>query len=402
MRSTSPQLPWFLRAYCRTLGAAVIRLGACPLDPSALMASAARKSGLDDFGAPSFQEGLDVLCRAARNAPLTAFGQQVLHGLAELSLINRLRLTEKKKQQPAIFRAPLLPPIIVMGLPRSGTTFLHRLLTATPGCRAVPYYRLVEVLPDARRRRDRRLRTHTFNVALRRRLLPEMDRVHYLRADSPEECMFALGMTFESLLFWVAAPLYDYLDWYLERDRTAKYETYRDLLQLWQSETPAQRLVLKAPAHTDALAALIRNVPEARVVHTHRNPATVCASSASLIYESHRLVASEMEPRRLGASCVKLLESMARRNAADRTLISADIVDVEYEELVNTPTQIVRKIQRRVGIPIRQAHERALSLELQRQPQHAHGRHEYSLADFGLASRDVRPVPPKRILGAVG
>jgi hypothetical protein len=377
-------MPLLLRLYSSTIAAAAVRLGAFSLTPPALMESAARKAGLDDFGSGSYVEGLDALCRASRSAELTAFGRQVLFGIAELALVNRLRLVEMKKARPDVFEAPLRPPIVITGLPRSGTTLMHRVLASDPASASIPYHRLVEPLPNPHARRDDRRRRHALNVAVRRALLPELDRIHHLRVDSPEECMFALAVSFESMLFWVAAPLYDYLDWYLARERDAKYVQYRDLLHIWQAESPGSRLVLKAPAHADALAALTRHVPEALIVQTHRDMDEITASSASLLYETHRMTARRLDPQRLGTASARLLREMERRNRIDRAR-GVRVFDVQYRDLVRDPAAAVYRIYAHYHLPMTDAFRADLERAIAAHPQHASGRHVYAPDDFGLA-----------------
>ena len=104
----------------------------------------------------------------------------------------------------------------------------------------------------------------------RQRLAPDVDRKHYARADTPEECIWLFAVTLLSPIFWVLAPVYGYLQWYKNQDRIKSYGEYRWLLQALQDTYPTRRLALKAPAHTGALDALLKTVPEALLVQTHR------------------------------------------------------------------------------------------------------------------------------------
>jgi Sulfotransferase family len=219
------------------LGAA--RLPIARLDEESLVQAAMQETGLTDFGSPYYREGLlPLLDSLEDDAALHFAGRVANREVIVGSLINRLLLTESCKRTPDFFQRPLKPPIIVLGLPRSGTTLLHRLLAMDPAHRAVPWWELARPVPgpDSERLPDRRRQVFQKKLHRRQKAMPDLDRKHYTRVDTPEECIWLLASSFLSPLFWAFAPVYGYLDCYKNQDRLQAYYEYRQLLQVLQGQ----------------------------------------------------------------------------------------------------------------------------------------------------------------------
>ena len=367
------------------------RLRRFRFEENAVLGEAMHRTGLTDFGDPRFRDGLQVLLASAeRDASLHFLGRISLRRSVVESLINRLLLIEAQKRMPEVFDAPLIPPLIVLGLPRSGTTYLHRLLAEDPAHHAPPFWELVQPLPQPGERDDRR-EVIARELAWRKRVAPELDRKHFITADTPEECLFMLGATFEALLFWVLAPVQGYMEWYLAHDHTRKYQEYRAWLQVLQAATPGKRLVMKAPEHTGALAALLRAVPEAQIVQTHRNPVNAYASFNSLIATTHATSSVQPNVKQMAEMNLRLLETEVACNLAARGT-NPDVVvhDVWYDELVADPKGTVWRIYERFGLDPSDAYQTRLATYVQEHPRAKHGAHRYALEDYGMSDARVR------------
>jgi len=143
---------------------------------------------------------------------------------------------------------------------------------------------------------DPRIAKMERGLRFRQPLLPDLDAIHYTRADTPEECILVLGLTFNSLIFGTLFPVIGYMKWYLdEKDDFQKYQEYRWLLQVFQSHEPKQRLILKAPAHTGDMKPLKQAVPEAMIIQTHRDPVACVSSVCSLVYTFFRAVSDKID-----------------------------------------------------------------------------------------------------------
>ncbi|MGB2763226.1 MAG: sulfotransferase [Candidatus Aminicenantaceae bacterium] len=363
------------------------KLPIAQFEEDAVCKAAMKHTGLTDFGDPYYREGLLQLLDSAENdANLHAIGRFSIHYWIVNNLANRLLLTEARKRSPETFETRLIPPIIIIGLPRSGSTFLHRMLAVDPANRAIPMWELMRPLPEsaaADGKPESRRKSVKLEINFRRTLAPELYSKHYISADSPEECTWMLGLTFVTLAYWIAAPVYGYLDWYIVQDRLKKYHEYRLLLQVLQSVDPAHRLTLKAPAHTDALEELLQTVPNALLIQTHRDPVTVCNSINSLYYTTHRSVTQDLDVSRMAEASMRHLESMVVRNLAARDAHPGVVYDVYYERLVDDPIGTVRGIYDHFGLNWSDSFQERLQAYVREQPRKKHGKHSYSSADFG-------------------
>jgi hypothetical protein len=217
-----------------------------------------------------------------------------------------------------------------------------------------------------------------------------MDAMHYLRADTPEECIVALGLTFNSLIFFTLLPVYGYLEWYLEQEGARqKYREYRWLLQVFQSQEPERRLTLKAPAHVGDLEALVQAVPEALVIQTHRDPVTCVSSVFSLLYTFHLAVANEIDLPRATSLALRAYEGWLGRNLAFRAAYPGVIYDVFYDSLVSDPVGTVQGIYAHFDLPWTDAYASDLQEFVQRNPKNKHGTHRYSAPDFGVTEAEI-------------
>lgn len=354
--------------------------------------SACRATGLDDFGDPYYRTGLRVLLRALRrDTRLTSIGRMLLKRCIVLALEQRLMMQQARKTEPGLFASPLLAPIIITGMPRSGTTFLHRLLAVDETMRAPTLRELIEPVarqPGLRRGlRDLRLDIELWVMRFFNR---ELDARHFTRADAPEECMFALVLTFRTILPWTLAPVHSYLDWYARADRRQKYREYRDILVLLQRRDPRRRLLLKAPDHLGALSELVAAVPEALIVVCRRDPAVALTSFNSLIDGLHQVTAHAVDRVRMARSNLSFYAAETERYIRSRRTCAGHILEVDYEALTQRPLEVVSVIYRRLGIPIGPDLETQLTAFIAGNPKDKHGRHIYSSADFAQTTEEIR------------
>jgi Sulfotransferase family len=388
-----PSLPLRLRVL-NTAGKhlGVARLPFVALDEEALVQAAVKATGLTEFGNGNHREGLLRLLDSIKNdAALHLSGQLAFREAIVGSLINRLLLIEACKQSPETFRKPLNTPIIVLGLPRSGTTFLHRLLAMDPAHRAVPWWELARPLPDpdSDEQSDRRRQVFQKKLYRRQKVAPDFDRKHYTRVDTPEECAWLLASTFLSPLFWGFGPVYSYLEWFKNQDRLQAYHEYRLLLQVLQDVDPTRRLALKAPTHTGAVEALLQTVPGALLIQTHRNPAETTASLTSLFYSLHSLTTERLDVRKMTEAILSLQENQIVRNLAARDTHPGALFDVYYDRLVADPIGTVREIYDHYDLGWSEEFAERMTCYVQQNPRGKHGDHRYAPEDFGQTDEGI-------------
>ena len=366
------------------------------LEPEALKAAARRRAGLSDFGPDDFEEGLAVACRSlAEDARLTFIGRVIVRTRLVSGLVTRLRWVQLRDRQPALFERPLVPPLIILGLPRSGTTVLHRLLAAAPGARPLRAWELVAPLAGVTspgRSWERRLRRQaTVGLEIIRRLAPGLDAKHHFDADAAEEEVSLFDPAMWTPSWWRFAAVRGYLDWYLSADPGPGYRIYRDMLLALQAQTPDQRLTLKLPNHTGYVGALLDAVPEAMVVQTHRDPAPVVASYASLMTSIHGVGSDQVDLRQAGADALRLWAAHAEGNLAARERLAAGrILDVPFSALRADLAGAAEDAMAKLGLPCGGDTVARFAELAAQQRLGVHGQHSYTAAQFGLDEEAIR------------
>ncbi|MEM0962421.1 MAG: sulfotransferase [Bacteroidota bacterium] len=347
--------------------------------------------GTEPFGEAPVRDGLAMLLDDLRQAPLSPLGARVARDLVGTYLAMRRKTAETIERQTGLLDQSLHPPLIVLGLPRTGTTYLHRLLAEDPAHRAMAMWEWFPVRPVGTPANELQSQRRSVRVMawLRSRMDRDIDRKHFIRGDLPEECMWGLGVTFQSLVYWMLAPVYTYAHWYARQSRHQKYVEYRWLLQLLQSTTPDLRLTLKAPAHLDAVDAILTSIPDALLVQTHRDPLACVPSMASLTVSSQQVLVETNNLERVGRTTVDLARVGLERNAEDRAMHPDAVHDVLYDDLVRDPIGTVQAIYERFGLPMTDAFEHRLRAHVAANPKHRRGAHTYDLRDYGLSAGEL-------------
>ena len=219
--------------------------------------------------------------------------------------------------------------------------------------------------------------------------MPDYDRKHYTRVDTPEDCIYLLANTFLSPLFWAFAPVYGYLEWYKNQDRLQAYHEYRLLLQVLQATDPTRRMALKSSTHTGAVESLLQTVPGALLIQTHRNPVEATASLLSLFYSVHSRVAERLDVRRMTEAVLGFHEHQIARNLAARDAHPGALFDVYYDRLVADPIGTVRDVYDHYDLAWSEEFDQRLNYYVQQNPMGKHGTHLYAPEDFGQTGESI-------------
>ena len=372
-------------------------MGAVPLAPDALIAAAVKRAGCDDFGADDFRAGLDALCASADDEELLhTRGRAELQGTLIHALVSRLEFVALAESAPGLARVPPRRPLLVAGLPRTGTTLLHRLLSLAPEARHLPLWLCLKPLPPPEEREWRgeadphaRRKTAAAVVDASMSRDPELAAIHPMHADAPEECTHLFRATFSTWQYFITSPLLGYATWFLEQDQHAAYRFFRTQLSLLQSDLGGTSWVLKAPQHWGCLSEVLDVFPDADVVCTHRDPARVLGSWCSLLQHLWSQKSSTISARDIGASQLEVLARSTERALTARAAGGGRIVDVSFEALVADPIGCVRRIHERTERELTDAHVRAMERWLAENPRDKHGRHRYAAADFGISDAQL-------------
>jgi hypothetical protein len=355
-----------------------------------LHASATRITGLEDYGDDDYREGLQVLLDSyARDSALTPLGNKVMRAFLRGALMARSLSETGWKQYPESENVTIERPIFVTGLPRTGTTALHRLLTADPAHQG-PELWLTEV-PQPRPPRDTWEDNPIFGAiqaGYQQHHLdhPEFMGLHYISADQVEECWQLLRQSMTSISFECLAYLPTYSQWLSKQDWTPAYRRHRRNLQLIGLHDTGRRWVLKNPSHLFALDALLEVYPDALVIQTHRSPRTAIASVCSLNARAAEGWSDLYRGEVVGRAQLELWARGLERFVADRAKHDPNqFIDVYYEDFVSDPIGTVEAIYERVGTPLGEEARAAM------QAMHGESKpaHRYELADFGLTGEQV-------------
>ena len=342
------------------------------------MEKAIRKAGgLNNWGDSEFISGLEALLASIKQLPSTHFiGQITLNELIVRSLINRLRfidILQKNTRKDLKINAP----IIITGLSRSGTTFLQRLMAFDNRHYAFPLWELLDPYKNQGRFDFRRNKTN-LEIILKNVLLPELDKKHYTRADTKEECILLLANSFHSQLFTDIAPLSGYLDWYLNENREYAYKEYRDQLKILQSYHPGKRLVLKAPSHLGSLEDIMKFIPDATIIQTHRNPDECINSLCSLRQSLYKMVEGTIDNQEILREVLQLFDSETKKNIDFQNKYPDKVINVSYKELTSNPMEILTGLYRKMDYEWTKSMNNNIKQYIAENPQNRRGKHNYN------------------------
>ncbi|OBH49685.1 sulfotransferase family protein [Mycobacterium mantenii] len=374
-----------------------------PFDPAAVKADAQRKEALTDWGPGKFDAPLGVLLDEYARADLNAIGVHILRSGIVHSLRMRLRAQEWIARHPEILDERVAAPIVVVGMMRSGTTLLQRLLAADPRFVCAYGWEVVEVAPRLGHRFggvDPRIAISQAREAKSRELAPELFSIHPMYATEAEEEIVFLADAFLSHVPESGAHLPRYRSWLDDQNFSPAYRYLHRMLQFlqWQkrqslpeSGSQPRRWVLKSPAHLGYLDLLRAEFPDLHLVHMHRDPRTTIASGAGLNATLHAMYADTVDAHRVGAQWLERMGWTNDRAMRIRDRWSDDgarVTDIGFDEAVADPIGQVARVYDAIGIPLTAQAEQAMRRWLAHRPREA-ARPPYGLADFGLRPEQV-------------
>jgi hypothetical protein len=368
-----------------------------PMQAAELMRHARRQTGLTDFGDASFEEPLEILLQDYdRSANLSLFGRIAARWDILRYLTNLLLLKEEESQFPAILKQQIDRPIFITGLPRSGTSFLHRLLAEDPGNLVARHWETIYPCPhrgaseadfaNSAHIVDRQLSTFA-------RLAPEIRSLHPMTADSPQECTEITGHVFRSLRFETTHDVPSYHRWLDDSAHLPAYEFHKRFLQHLQHRKGAGRWILKCPDHAFVLRQIRQVYPDACFVFMHRDPLKVLPSVARLTEVLRRPFTRRVDRIQIGQ---QVRESWARGAAL---LVEANtsaagsgdrVLNLQFRHFVSDPLAAVAAVYRHFGMPPHEAVASRLRGIIATRRNGGYGRNEYRLEDYGLDAKTER------------
>ena len=367
------------------------------LEPGSLMDQACAETGLDNFGPDGFASRLELLCRALREeAGLNGAGVLTQSLFLVGLLKNRLLIQDLLTRHPEIRDEEISAPIIICGLPRTGTTHLHNLLSADHRLRSLPYWESMEPVLAERERPghgepDPRLARTAMGLEFLNSALPEFRRMHEMTVDHAHEEIQLLAIDVSTMLFETTAPIPSWRDAYLSRDQRPSYEYLRTVLQVLQWSNGGTRWVLKSPQHLEQFPALIATFPDATFVVTHRDPVPVTVSMITMLAYTARLVHDRVDTVGIGAYWADRLQRMLRSCVDHRDLLPEErTIDVHFDEFMADDFAMVRRIQDLAGLAPTATADASMQAFIALHPRGRYGSIAYDLTPFGLDRANLR------------
>lgn len=360
-----------------------------------LLETAARATGLSDFGGDRFRTGLEILVRDInRDADRPAEMLERNAGMITKHLMDRLKVVNAIAQRPEVLQGSVDRPVFVLGIPRTGTTLLNNLLAADPARRSALKWELDDPVPPpttATLYNDPRALAALEAERQRLAAYPEAGRIYRMSAVYPYECVSIFAHEFNTLALESWGKLPDFRDFVYESDWAPSYEYHKRFLQLHQADAPGI-WNLKMPSHILAIETLLKTYPDARLIWTHRDPFTATGSFCSIISAGHANFAGRVDIDWIGENCAWQATEHARRGMEARERFGHDrIIDVHYADLMRDPIGTAKTLYLALGDEFTAEAEAGMQAWLSDNPQGKFGKHEYKLAQYGLSREKLEP-----------
>ena len=397
---TPPTLPLPVRAYngFRRM-ASRVGLPMPSLDVDALLEEACRQTGLRDFGPDGFREGLSRLVASLDDeAGLHALGFGIAKRTVSNALEARLRLYDTVAREPAIARGAVRRPVFIVGMARTGTSILHEVIGQDPTLRVPKTWEVSQPIPPPERQNyqtDPRIAACDAELAQTDRLIPEFRRMHRMAAELPQEDVAMLALEFQSMIFEASFRLPSYTAWLHGggADPGPAYALHRLFLQVLQWRCPAERWVLKTPAHLWDLEALLAEYPDACLVQTHRDPLKIMSSLTSLETTLRAMSSDDIHPKEIAQewSALNAQAYDASVDARERGVVPPDqVIDIHFAEFMSDPFAAIPRIYEKFDIAYTPEADARMRAYLAAHSTEEHGRHAHRFEDTGLDVAEER------------
>ena len=361
-----------------------------------LLDAARGASGLDNFGEDGFREGLERLIASGDGeAQLNDAGRRMFDGQIVMLLMKRLEVEDWYARHPEIEEQEIVAPLMVLGLPRTGSTALHCLLGEDPAVRVMRNWECMNPCPPpeaATYETDPRIALMDVQMKRRDELTPRMKQMLPSTSISPTEDQLTMGYDFKSQIFQASFRIPSYAHWFHhEADLEPTFRYVKRVLKLLQWRCPPRRWRLKNPTYSMFIGALDKVFPDARYCMTHRDVANVIPSVADLYFEMHKPNTDVPDKPWLGAineefGLLGMQRMIAFRDAGNERRF----FDIHFAPFQKDPFPTLAKLYEFLGEPFTPEAEARMRAWRENTPRDKHGRHEYDGAEFGLRTAELR------------
>ena len=362
-----------------------------------LLAAARDETGLSNFGDNGFVEPLQRLVDALNTeARMNDFGRMRAQMTLNAGLTNRLKIEDYIDAHPQVLEQSIERPVFIVGLPRTGTTALHHMLNADRSNLTLRLWAAQNPVPPpeaATYETDPRIEQQRQGVALTEQFLPGFLTTHLLEAEAPDECYMLLNRNFMSVEYSALYHIPSYADWlYANLVKAGSYDYHKRQLQLLQSANPG-KWVLKAPYHQLGLREILRLYPDAIIVQTHRVPESFVASGCSFSELLRRSGSDAIDKHEIGRDWMTMLRIYTQTFESDRAELepqhSGQFLDIRHDDFVADPWPHIDAVYGARGDQLTSEARAGMQAWLDGNPKGKHGKHEYTLAEYGISEDEV-------------
>ncbi|MDX1733345.1 MAG: sulfotransferase [Halioglobus sp.] len=359
-----------------------------------LIAEAIGQTGFDDFGDLPYREGLETLLATYDANIRDPEGRERCRQRVVMQLATRLKCENAFKTIPEVAQQEIRAPIFVTGLPRSGTSALLNLLVSAPENRGLLQWEVQfpDPWPDSKPG-DKDPRYDFLARALEESRNSEFAKIHYVDADTPEECVLLHAFAFTGVQLGFEIMLEPYRSWLLQQDLVPMYAYQKQQMQMLNWRSPGQQWMLKAPAHMWGIDAILEVFPDARFVWCHRDPQKVVPSINSMNKVVMGMYAgdySHLDQGEIGRAVMEWYAMSLEKGLAMRDRLPPELfVDCSQRQFVEDPMGVVQRVYDAFDLPLSEASRAVLQSHVDANPKGKHGKHEYDLAEYGLTAEMI-------------
>lgn len=353
--------------------------------------------GWDDFGADDYLPGLKVLLQSMDYDPhFSPRGRRFAWGNVVGVLRARAHAVRSMRGNPGYAGVAVESPVVITGIPRSGTTALHRLMAVDPRFQGLQSWLLDAPMPRPPRgewERHPEVRKCAAQLEARYREAPEKRAAHDVIAEDVHECCMLLRQSLTSNILscgWSAAT---YDAWWQGSSEAPAYRHFADCVRLIGMNDPGKRWLLKNPGHIENLDLLLAVFPDAKVIQTHRDPAKAVPSLCSLLMQLHPVMEQGREDQRARIMIRRETAKWAhavRKADAVRHAHPGKVLDVVHADFHADPMGVIERIYGFIAMDLPETTRAAMAQRIAAKPELSHGSHRYDIARFGMKPESVR------------
>lgn len=339
------------------------------------------------FKKDDFKEGFFNLIDAINNeAQLHPLGQFMIKNRTINLLRNRLRIEKFLETYPKINEIAVNDPIIITGLPRTGSTLLHRALSRHPEIRSLKSWEVMHPVPFKNEKQgEKRKRSVRWTTRFLHHISPDFSRIHPTYYDEPEEEVLLLDLQFQNTVNEALMYIPSYVEWANSKSMKEALNYLKQVLKILLWQKSRSKLILKTPAYLEDPKALLEVFPRAKIIHTYRDPTKVMPSFCNLIFYTRHMFSDSVDPKEIGDYFLK--RNVTKINLTLSLLDKMNIYHLGYNELMSNPMYYIKEILQFIGL--HDSNESIFGIKEFIERQSKFKGMDYTLEDFGLDEEDV-------------